>query len=286
MPELPEVETVARGLAAVLVGRTVTGVDVRWARTLLPPEPGSFARRLTGQSVTTVGRRGKWIVIELSGGDTLLIHLRMTGRLEVGSGESSDDAHLRVLFSLDDGNQVRFNDPRKFGRIALTADPQERLGELGPEPLGDEFTAARLGEMLARRRGRIKPLLLNQRFLVGLGNIYADESLWRAGVHPQRRAGGLAPAEVHHLHWAIREVLQAAIDSGGTTLADTAYRQPDGQSGAFADLLSVYGREGQPCPRCRTDIERIVVTQRGTHLCPQCQPVAEPNFKVENVDNG
>ena len=280
MPELPEVETVARGLRASLVGRTITGVEVSWARTLVPPDPVAFARRLVGQVISGVGRRGKWILIALDDGDTLLVHLRMTGQLVLESVDSPDDRHVRVLFSLDDGWWLRFSDQRKFGRMVLTSDPQSQLGGLGPEPLEDGFTAERLEEMLARRRGRIKPLLLNQRFVAGLGNIYADESLWRAGVHPLRQAGGLGSVEVRRLHRGIRSVLQAAIDSGGTTLADSAYRQPDGRSGEFYDLLAVYGREGQPCVRCGATIERIVVGQRGTHYCPCCQPPAPPRSPV------
>jgi len=291
MPELPEVETIARGLRASLVGRTVVGVEVRWARSLIPPDPTTFARRLVhrGQVVTDVTRRGKWVVITLSGGDTLLVHLRMTGQLVLepgggygkppySGGECPDDRHVRALLFLDDGRRLRFSDQRKFGRIVLTAKPQQVLGDLGPEPLGDDFTPARLREMLAQRRGRIKPLLLNQRFLVGLGNIYTDEALWQAGIHPLRRADTLSPAEVRRLHRAIRSVLRAAIASGGTTLPDAAYQQPDGRSGEFASRLAVYGRVGQPCPRCGTTIERIKISQRGTHLCPRCQPWPKGKF--------
>jgi formamidopyrimidine-DNA glycosylase len=275
MPELPEVETVARGLRASLVGRTIVGVGVRWARSVVPPDPAAFARCLTGQTVADVGRRGKWVVIALAGGGTLLIHLRMSGRLVVRAGEPSDDRHLRVSFSLDDGRRLCFFDQRKFGRLVLTSDPQEVLGDLGPEPLGDDLTVARLGEMLARRRGRIKPLLLNQRFLAGLGNIYADEALWRAGIHPLRQADTLVPVEVRRLHRGIRAVLRAAIEGGGTTLSDAGYQRADGRSGEFAGQLAVYGRAGRPCPRCGTDVERIRVSQRGTHLCPRCQPLPE-----------
>jgi len=275
MPELPEVETVARGLRTSLVGRTIVGVEVRWPRSVVPPDPAAFARRLTDQTVTGVGRRGKWVVIALGGGDTLLVHLRMSGRLVLESEACLDDRHLRVLLFLDGGQRLRFSDQRKFGRLVLTADPQEVLGELGPEPLGDDLTPERLGEMLARRRGRIKPLLLNQRFLAGLGNIYADEALWRARVHPLRQADTLNAAEVRRLHRAIRSVLQAAIASGGTTLQDEAYQQANGQAGKFASRLAVYGRDGQMCPRCGRAIERITVGQRGTHFCPQCQSLAQ-----------
>ena len=278
MPELPEVETVARGLRASLVGRTVVGADVRWTRSVVPPDPVAFAQRLNGRAISDVGRRGKWVVITLSGDDTLLVHLRMSGRLVLESGACLDDRHLRVLLLLDDGRRLHFSDQRKFGRMVLTADPQGVLGDLGPEPLADEFTAERLGEMLARRRGRIKPLLLNQRFLAGLGNIYADEALWRAGVHPLRHADTLAPAEVRQLHQAIQTVLRAAIVSGGTTLPDRTYQRADGRSGEFADRLAVYGREGKPCLRCGASVERIRVGQRGTHFCARCQPVHGEKF--------
>ena len=278
MPELPEVETVARGLRASLVGRTIVGVEVRWVRSVIPPDPAAFARRLTDQSVTDVGRRGKWVLIALSSGGTLLIHLRMTGQLVLESEDRPDSRHARVLFSLDDGHSLRFSDMRKFGRLWLVDDPADVLGDLGPEPLADGFTAARLEEMLARRRGRIKPLLLNQRFLAGLGNIYADEALWRASIHPLRRADTLTPVEVGRLHRAIRSVLRAAIASGGTTLPDAAYRQADGRSGEFADQLVVYGQAEQPCPRCGTIIKRTRVNQRSTHFCPHCQPSPEGKF--------
>ncbi|MCP4536111.1 MAG: bifunctional DNA-formamidopyrimidine glycosylase/DNA-(apurinic or apyrimidinic site) lyase [Chloroflexi bacterium] len=275
MPELPEVETVVQGLRASLIGRTIADVDVRWARSVVPPDPIAFSHRLIGQTVTGVGRRGKWVVIVLAGSCTLLIHLRMSGRLILTSDKPSDDRHLRVLFFLNSGGKLCFFDQRKFGRLVLTNDPQEVLGDLGPEPLKDDFTAMWLGEMLERRRGRIKPLLLNQRFLAGLGNIYTDESLWRAGIHPLRQANTLAFADVQRLHLAIRTVLQAAIDSGGTTLPDAGYQKADGRSGEFAGQLAVYGRTGLPCLRCSADIERIRVGQRGTHFCSHCQVLPE-----------
>jgi formamidopyrimidine-DNA glycosylase len=280
MPELPEVETVARGLRAALVGSTIAGVEVRWARSVVPSDPPTFAGRLTGQAVTGVERRGKWVVVALSGGDTLLVHLRMTGRLVLESEECLDDRHLRVVFFLDDGRRLHFSDPRKFGRLVLTTQPQDVLGELGPEPLAEDFTPERFAEMLARRRGHVKPLLLDQRFLAGLGNIYTDEALWQAGIHPLRQAETLTPAEVRRLHQAVQDVLRAAIAGGGTTLPDAAYQQADGRAGEFADRLTVYGRAGQPCPRCGGTVERIEVSQRGTHFCPHCQCLPGTNFKV------
>jgi len=280
MPELPEVETVARGLRATLVGRTITDAQVLWARSVIPPDPNAFAHRLKGQAVNNVGRRGKWLVMTLSDGDTLLVHLRMSGRLVIESEACLDDRHLRVLFLLDDGRRLSFIDQRKFGRMHLTNDPSPVLGDLGPEPLSEEFTSKQLKEMLEPRRGHIKPLLLDQRFLAGLGNIYTDEALWRAQIHPLRSANTLTSAEVQRLYDAIRAVLTSAIASGGTTLEDEIYRQADGQTGEFTSKLAVYGRAEQPCPRCGQAIERIKVSQRGTHFCPRCQPLQEKKLKI------
>jgi formamidopyrimidine-DNA glycosylase len=285
MPELPEVETVARGLRAELVGRTIADVKVLWARSVVPPDPVTFVQQLLGQRITHVGRRGKWIVTSLSSGDVLLIHLRMSGRLVIESGACLDDRHLRVLFLLDDGRRLSFVDQRKFGRMILTNDPAQILRDLGPEPLTDEFTPRHLREMLESRRGRIKPLLLDQRFLAGLGNIYTDEALWLSCIHPLRPANSLTPIEVQNLHNAIQTVLASAIASGGTTLADEVYRQADGQAGEFAGKLAAYGRAEHPCPRCGQTIERIKVSQRGTHFCPNCQPLQKKKFKVQGIDS-
>ena len=272
MPELPEVENVVRALRPSLVGRTVTGISIHWDRTIGSPDPQSFTAYLVGERIRSVGRRGKWIVIGLEGNETLLIHLRMTGRLIWESTGYAEDRYVRVALSLDDGSCLRFSDQRKFGRLILTDDPSSVLGDLGPEPLSPAFTVDRLARMLAKRRGRIKPLLLNQRFLAGLGNIYADESLWQARIHPLRCANTLTPEEVAQLHAAIRSVLRAAIESGGTSLPDQTYRRPDGELGSFIEELAAYGREGEPCSRCGEPIERIRVSQRSTHFCPHCQP--------------
>jgi formamidopyrimidine-DNA glycosylase len=272
MPELPEVETVARGLQASLVGRVIVQVEILWTRAIVAPDPATFSERVTGQLVAGVDRRGKWLVLSLSGGETLLIHLRMSGRVVIESEPCLDNRHVRVMFLLDDGQRLSFIDQRKFGRLHLTPHPKEILGTLGPEPLSEPFTPARFEEMLRRRRGRIKPLLLNQHFLAGLGNIYTDEALWHARVHPLRRANTLSGEEVHRLHRGIQAVLRAAIGSGGTTLQDEAYRQTDGRSGEYGGRLAVYGRDGYPCPRCAETIARITVGQRGTHFCPRCQP--------------
>jgi formamidopyrimidine-DNA glycosylase len=285
MPELPEVETVAHGLQVALAGCTITGVKVLWRRSIVSLDPDAFAHRLVDQKIKSVSRRGKWIVMSLSGEDTLLIHLRMSGRLVVEEEACLDNRHLRVLLFLNDGRRLSFVDQRKFGRLHLTNNPDQILETLGPEPLSEAFTAEQLTKMLKRRKGHIKPLLLNQHFLAGLGNIYTDESLWRARIHPLRSANTLTPAEVKCLHKSIRSVLTAAIASGGTTLDDESYRQADGRPGEFLGKLVVYGREGHPCPRCEQAIERIVVGQRGTHFCPRCQPPQEKKLKLQGIDS-
>lgn len=271
MPELPEVETIARGLHGI-VGQRIEGVEVRWQRTIDSPAPSAFAQRLRGQRITAVGRRGKWLRLYLENGDHLLIHLRMTGRLILEPADAPLDRYTRVLLTLEGGQRLRFSDQRKFGRMILTDEPDEVLGDLGPEPLEEDFTAEKLAQMLAQRRGRLKPLLLNQRFLVGLGNIYVNEALWRARIHPLRPANTLSAEEVERLHHAIQEVLRQAIAQRGTTLDDGGYVGADQETGDFAPRLAVYGREGETCPRCGSTIVRLVVGQRGTHVCPCCQP--------------
>ncbi len=265
MPELPEVETIVRGLE--ITGQRILRVRVLWPGSVRP-SPDQFVHRLEGQRVVGVGRRGKWLKVSLSEGDSLLIHLRMSGRLLFGR---DTHPHTRVVLELEDGRHLCFEDPRKFGRMVLTRHPEHLLDSLGPEPLSEGFTADLLGEMLAVRRGRLKPLLLNQRFLAGLGNIYTDQALWEAGIHPLRRANTLSAEEVARLHRAIQDVLRRAIERSGTTLNDGGYVRADGQPGRFASLLTVYGRAGEPCPRCSTPIVRIRVGGRGTHLCPRCQ---------------
>jgi len=271
MPELPEVETVARGLDERLTGRTVTGVDVRWKRSIRAPDPVTFADRLVGQSVTGVQRRGKWIMVELDSGDALLVHLRMTGQLLVEPAGSPDGDYTRVVIHLDEEHRLRFSDMRKFGRLILTEDADEVLGDLGPEPLADDFTVERFRRMLAQRRGRIKSLLLNQYFLAGLGNIYVNEALWQAHIHPLRAANSLSAEEAERLYSAIRSVLRAAIEAGGTTLDNGNFKQANGEAGAFVSQLQIYGREGELCACCEAPIERITVGQRGTYFCPCCQ---------------
>ncbi len=267
MPELPEVENYRRDLQNALVGRRFTEVSVDWPRQIATPDVASFVSRVPGQTVQAVERRGKFLIFRLSR-DFLLIHLRMSGRLLIVPGNAPPDPHVHVRFALDDGTELRFRDPRKFGRLYLVDDPQQVVGELGPEPLAADFTPQRFAAMLAGRRGRIKPLLLNQRFLAGLGNIYTDEALYLARIHPLRTADTLTPEEIERLHGAIQATLRRAIDQRGTSF-DPFYRDLQGIPGAYERV--VYGRAGEPCPRCGTPIRRIVVGQRGTYLCPTCQ---------------
>jgi formamidopyrimidine-DNA glycosylase len=275
MPELPEVETVVRDLRAPLTGLRITRVAIRWAGSISAPDPVTFVREVTGRCVTGIERRGKWIVLKLCGGAALLVHLRMTGQLVLEPADVPDDAYARLILSLDHGQRLRFSDMRKLGRWVLTDDVEKVLGDLGPEPLAAGFSVDAFATMLAQRRGRIKPLLLNQRFLAGMGNIYVNEALWRARIHPLRPANSLSSEEVAALHRAVRTVLQAAIGEGGTTLENGNFRRADGGTGGFAGQLLVYGREGEACVACGEPVERITVGQRGTYLCPCCQLSAD-----------
>jgi formamidopyrimidine-DNA glycosylase len=270
MPELPEVETVARGLREPLLGRRIVGVSVRWPRTvaLLPVE--EFRARLVDRRVLAIGRRGKYVIIDLDKG-CLLIHLMMSGRLQTVPAGHASDKHVHLLLDLDDGHQLRFRDVRKFGRVYLVDDPLQVTAGLGPEPLADSFTLDEFRRLLARRSGRLKSLLLNQQFLAGLGNIYADEALFAARLHPLRKADSLTTVEQARLYTAIRRVLNEAIGNRGTTLDDGGYTDAYGQSGAYQERITVYGRAGESCHRCCTPVERIVLGGRSTHFCPRCQ---------------
>jgi len=274
MPELPEVETIARHLAPALTGQTIARVDVLWARTVDRPAPDAFCAALTGACVTNVSRRGKFIQAALSTGQTLLVHLRMSGKFAVRFDGPGEDRHARLRWQLSDGAWVVFIDQRKFGRFYLVDDPREITGDLGPEPLLADFTPAWLAVHLAQRRGEIKPLLLDQRFIAGLGNIYVSEVLWQAGIHPQRVAGTLSVAEAERLHAAIVAALRAGLENGGTSL-DGLYAYPSGGTGRHQEYLRVYDRAGEQCPRCGYAVERIVQGQRSTYFCPVCQALSE-----------
>jgi formamidopyrimidine-DNA glycosylase len=273
MPELPEVETIRLALEPHLVGRTFEGVEINDPRLVRPFEPLAVAAELEGERVAALDRRGKYLIVRFDSGRALLIHLRMTGSLRHASpGELGDDLHRRAVVNLDDGSDVAYRDVRRFGTWHLL-EPDEVDDylslRLGGEPLERTFTAKRLGERLAGRRAPLKAALLDQRTVAGLGNIYVDEALWRAQLHPLREAGTLAADELSLLTRAIREALRAGIRRQGASLRD--YTQPDGRRGRAQERFRVYGREGEPCVRCGTPIDKIRVAGRGTWYCPQCQ---------------
>ncbi|MDE2993660.1 MAG: bifunctional DNA-formamidopyrimidine glycosylase/DNA-(apurinic or apyrimidinic site) lyase [Chloroflexota bacterium] len=266
MPELPEVETTRLDLVPQLVGRRIVGLELHWPRTLdRPPSRAAAEALLVDQRITRLRRRGKYLLIDLASGAILVIHLRMSGRLGVVAAQSQEPVHLRAALLLDDGMALRFVDMRKFGRIYVLTGASELddlLVNVGPEPLEDELTLAAFRERLAQRRTRLKALLLDQRFLAGLGNIYVDEALFRAGLHPLRSAAELT----------VRETARTvAINNGGTTFR--SYRDGWGRRGRHRELLLVYDRQDQPCYVCGGEIEKLRVAGRGTHLCPVCQPL-------------
>jgi formamidopyrimidine-DNA glycosylase len=273
VPELPEVETVRRDIAPVLEGARIEHAEILDARLVRPHDPVVVAAELVGERVRGVDRRGKYLVVRFESGRVLLVHLRMTGSLrQAPTGELGADPYRRAVLSLDNGSDVAFRDVRRFGTWELLEPGQARpvlRARLGPEPLG-AFSAARLGQRLAGRRAPVKSALLDQRTVAGLGNIYVDEALWHARLHPLRPAGGLTDAEVRRLHRALRHALRLGIVHQGSTLRD--YARPDGGAGAMQDEFRAYGRAGEPCDRCRSPLERIVVGGRGTTFCPRCQP--------------
>ncbi|MBN1259257.1 MAG: bifunctional DNA-formamidopyrimidine glycosylase/DNA-(apurinic or apyrimidinic site) lyase [Anaerolineae bacterium] len=273
MPELPEVENVARKLRPRLVGRTILETHILWPGVVDRPSVIQFREMLRRADIVDVRRRGKFLSFHLDFGHIWFTHLRMTGKyfVQAAAVDAGDDPHARARFLLDDGTWLVFSDTRKFGRFYLVHNAAEVVGNLGPEPLGSAFTAEWLAQQLAGRRGEIKRLLLNQEFLAGLGNIYVSEALWQAGVHPERIAGTLTVAEITRLHTAIRLVLDAGIANGGTSLGDRQYVYPDGGLGRHQERLVVYDRAGDLCPRCGYAIERIVQGQRSTYYCPRCQ---------------
>ena len=281
-----------------MTGATIDEVTWSWDRTIRHPTPPErFATELRGATIARVGRRAKSVLIHLEDGRVVTVALRMTGALIVTEPESGDDPYVRVLFRLADGRELRFRDIRKFGRIGLwaagglrrsrrrparlargvaEAPPPYRVGDdfgrHGPEPLSARFSSARLATLLRARRGRLKSLLLDQSFVAGIGNIYADEALWRARIHPLRTADTLDELEMRGLHRSIRSVLRDAVRHRGSSVSD--YVSADGLPGENQERLAVYRRTGEPCLRCGTAIERIVVGQRSTHFCPRCQRAA------------
>ena len=275
MPELPEVEITRRHLEPVLCGAVVARVDVRRERALrLQPRPADFAARLAGRRVLGLGRQGKYLLGDVGEGLTWVTHLGMSGRMSLARPGDPAAAHTAVVVSLEGGPEVRFVDPRTFGHTAVLT-PEEMAGagpsRLGPDALDALTRSPRLAAHLAGRKAPIKPLLLDQALVSGLGNIYADEVLFRARLRPDRPAGSLQRDEVAALRRAVRPVLRASLRRGGTSLADLAYLLPDGQAGGYLERLAVYGRAGEACRRCGAAIERIVLRGRSAFFCPECQ---------------
>ena len=297
MPELPEVETIARNLrdghpretkpdpapeggykvrepraeyltppasSISIVGKTITAAQVLWPRTLAEPDEPAFSAQIIGQTIENIGRRAKYLILHLSR-QQLIIHLRMSGDILITPVGQPLAPHDRLTLTLDDQYRLAFNDTRKFGRVWLLEDPTPLLTKLGPEPFSDEFTPEWLYAALQKKKRQLKPLLLDQTFLAGLGNIYTDEALHRAGVHPLTSSGAVSASQAVRLWQSIREVLQDGIQHNGSSI-DWVYR-----GGGFQNYFRVYDRTGKPCDACGTPIERIVVGQRGTHFCPDCQ---------------
>lgn len=268
MPELPEVETIARAIEPHILGRMITSAEVFWARTLAVPSVRKFKEQVRGQKITGVSRRAKYLILLLQDYN-LLVHLRMSGDLMVRKGKMEAQKHDRLVLSLRGKggaeSHLVFNDTRKFGRVWLTDQPETVLGKLGPEPLDADFTPEWLYENLRRRKRQLKPLLLDQTFLAGVGNIYADESLHMAKLHPLGLSNAVTRKQAEALYEAIRSVLQEGIRRNGASI-DWVYR-----GGEYQNHFRVYDREGEPCIVCGARIQKLNVGQRGTHVCPKCQ---------------
>ena len=276
MPELPEVQTVVDNLNALgIARRTITRASVHWPKTISGMTPAEFRQKIQGLTIREFTRRGKYIVVRLSRGWTLLIHLRMTGRLNWAAKGARRNKHEHVILQLDQANELRFHDTRKFGRLFLTQTAQTILGKIGPEPLKRGFTRQQFCSMLHGKKRQMKPLLLDQSFIAGLGNIYVDEALWEARIHPQRISSSLNEKEIATLHKAIRLVLKRGLKNMGTSLGTGKgnFYSVAGRRGRNADKLKVFRRTGEACPRCKSAIKRLTVAQRSSHICPECQIV-------------
>ena len=280
MPELPEVETVARDLRGLVVGARIAGVRVAWLKTLRSEDPGAFERAVVGREIIGTSRRAKLVVLDLDDGSAITIHLKMTGQLFVVQAGVMEDPYIRLVLAFADGRELWFRDIRKFGRVGVAArtgaggDLEGELGGpkgfkgFGPEPLEAAFTARVFRMRIRARKGRLKPLLLDQGFVAGVGNIYADEALWAARLHPLRSASSLRPADEGRLYREIRRILAEAVARRGSSIDD--YTAPEGD-GSMQDQLQVYQRAGEPCFRCGRPIRRIVIGARSTHFCSWCQ---------------
>jgi len=272
MPELPEVETIKNELAPHVLGRKITGITLFWDGIVKTPSLEEFRSRLTGQEITGLFRRGKYLVLSLNGDDSLVIHLKMSGSLLLSRDSREPPEYTRAVFHLDGGTRIFFCDPRKFGRVWLVEDWTTVIKKLGPEPLEAEFTPQVLAQRLRNRKAPVKALLCDQSVIAGIGNMYADEALFAAGINPLRSGDSLTPEEIKSLHHTIQQTLRAAIDKKGASIVN--YYRPGGETGtAHFDFKVAHGRD-KNCPNCGRPIQRIPVRNRGTYFCPRCQPVS------------
>ncbi len=284
MPELPEVETVKNELLPHVKGHHITGVTLSWEGIVRQPAVDEFRSRITGQKITGIKRRGKYLIIGLSSDDLLIVHLRMTGSLIVGQDSSEPPRFTRATIHLEDDTNIFFRDPRKFGVMWLAKDTKDVESKLGPEPLEAGFTPQVLAQRLAKRTAPIKALLLDQKLIAGIGNMYADEALFASGIHPERSGGSLSQEEIERLHGNIQRILREAIGNKGASV-DTYFR-PDGTEGrAHYEFKVAHGLGGKNCPVCGTPIERIAVRNRGTYFCPRCQPKSPPHRRNQAGSN-
>jgi len=271
MPELPEVETIKNELEPHIVGRCVKRITLPWEGIVEQPSAKEFCSRIMGQRLTGVARRGKYLIFTLSSGEALIVHLRMTGALLLKPASAEPDKYTRATLHLDEGKQLHFNDMRKLGTMWLVEDINSVVGKLGSEPLEADFTSETLLKLLNNRKVPIKALLLDQQLIAGVGNMYADEALFAAGIHPLRLGKSLSQEEVKQLHQAIQQVLQAAIGNKGASI--NTYLRPDGSPGTAHSHFRVAHRKNELCPICVTPIERIAIRNRGSYYCPRCQVI-------------
>lgn len=274
MPELPEVQTVINDLInAGFIGKTISSAEIFWENSIAQPSAEEFRQTIPGQTISDIRRRAKYIIFDFQSGLHLLIHLRMSGKIQLIPPNTEPAKHEHVILHFHDTFDLRFHDTRKFGRMFLVNDLNPVIGHLGPEPLDDTFTVDILKKRIRVKNRQLKPLLLDQTFIAGLGNIYTDEALWEAKLHPQQIASKLSGRKLEALYHAIRFVLQKGIDNLGTTLGSgqSNFYSARQRRGRNAEQLNAFHRTGQPCPRCNTIIARIIVGQRSTHICPKCQ---------------
>lgn len=272
MPELPEVETVKNELMPHIIGHRLTGITLLWEGIVRQPSASEFSSRLIGQKITGLARYGKYLVASLTSEDVLIIHMKMSGSLLLSQDSSEPPEYTRAIIHLDNGNSIFFRDPRKFGVMWLVKDKDSIVGKLGPEPLEKDFTPHVLARRLKKRTAPIKALLCDQSFIAGIGNMYTDEALFAAGIHPLRPGGSLSQDEIERLHTAIGQVLRSAIGNKGASIVN--YYRPGGELGTAHFDFKVAHRGGKSCPGCGTPIQRIPIRNRGTYFCPRCQQPA------------